>query len=128
MIRMNMPPDYGCVLERLRVSSTGKLTAGARFEADSAWFDGHFPGRPILPGIAQLGMVTDVLHHHTAGKLRVTGFKRVRFRRVIQPGDELHISLEMATAQNIMFQIVVSAEVACSGIILVEPINQCERL
>ncbi len=97
--------------------------ARARVDAESIWFDGHFPGRPILPGIAQLSLVTQVLHHHTGRRLRVVGYKRVRFRQMIQPADWMQISLKMSDTKQILFQITVNAEVAAGGIVVVEPLT-----
>ena len=39
----------------------GEVKAHIRVPADSPWFDGHFPDAPVLPGVAQLGMVHDLL-------------------------------------------------------------------
>jgi len=123
MVGMNFTHKHGCVQDRFRVSAEGKLMARARVDAESIWFDGHFPDQPILPGIAQLSLVTQVLHHHTGGRLRVTGYKRVRFRQMIQPADWMQISLEMSNAKNILFKITVNADVAAGGIVVVEPLT-----
>jgi 3-hydroxymyristoyl/3-hydroxydecanoyl-(acyl carrier protein) dehydratase len=37
------------------------ISAEVTLEPESCWFDGHFPGFPILPGIAQLAIVSDML-------------------------------------------------------------------
>jgi len=51
---------------------------------DGPWFEGHFPGRPILPGIAALALVVDALG---GGPLR--RIVNARFRHLIGPGDRL---------------------------------------
>ena len=66
-----------------------------------AWFlRGHFPGRPIMPGVlmvealAQTGAVGVLSHPDYAGRLAVfAGIDGVRFRRLVQPGDVLDFEL-----------------------------------
>jgi 3-hydroxymyristoyl/3-hydroxydecanoyl-(acyl carrier protein) dehydratase len=58
-------------------------------DADSPWFRGHFPGNPVYPGIAQLGLVFDLLQKHTDTPLRLVDIRRVRFKQMVVPEDNL---------------------------------------
>ena len=69
---------------------------------DEAFFAGHFPGRPTLPGvlmveaIAQLGAVALLSDERYAGKLPLFGgIDRARFRRQVGPGDTLELEIEL---------------------------------
>lgn len=53
---------------------------------DGPWFEGHFPGRPILPGVAALALVVDAL-----GGAPLRRIAHARFRRVIGPGERLSL-------------------------------------
>src|SRR5438034_2401189 len=67
------------------------------------FFQGHFPGVPIMPGvliieaIAQAGgalLLTEIADREN--KLMVfTGIERARFRRPVVPGDQLRIEVEV---------------------------------
>jgi 3-hydroxyacyl-[acyl-carrier-protein] dehydratase len=63
---------------------------------------GHFPGNPIVPGVIQLealaqaGAITMLVDDRYAGKLALFGgVEKVRFRRVVRPGDELRLVVDV---------------------------------
>ena len=72
----------------------GEIHARIRVPADSPWFDGHFPGEPVLPGIAQLGMVHDLLCRAFDQQLSVARVSRVRFRQMIRPEQQLTLTVQ----------------------------------
>lgn len=55
---------------------------------DHPAFRGHFPGRPVLPAVAQIALVLEALGEPGAV---VTGVPDARFRRAIGPGEELEV-------------------------------------
>ncbi|MBY0450594.1 MAG: 3-hydroxyacyl-ACP dehydratase FabZ [Cyanobacteria bacterium] len=66
------------------------------------FFQGHFPGNPIMPGVLQLealAQICTILMHEmtgTIGKLGVfAGMDNVRFRRMVRPGDRFEMEAEV---------------------------------
>jgi 3-hydroxyacyl-[acyl-carrier-protein] dehydratase len=63
---------------------------------------GHFPGNPIVPGVIQLealaqaGALTLLGYEQYAGKLALFGgVEKVRFRRIVRPGDEVALEVDV---------------------------------
>ncbi|MBU1568883.1 MAG: hypothetical protein KJ630_25070 [Proteobacteria bacterium] len=85
-------------------------------ENNSPWFSGHFPNNPILPGIAQLKMVVDVITKLGADNVCLTGLSRVKFRKIVRPGEQLDIQVTRSNTENhYTFRITSGNEDVCSG-------------
>jgi len=96
----------------------------------SLWFSGHFPGNPILPGIAILAMVKEAIlceEGKKGKKIKITGIQKVRFRQPVKPDDTLSISYSALPAKKnwaYAFKVSLAGQVMCVGTMLaVESIN-----
>lgn len=106
--------------------TVGSLTAEFQIREDSPWFAGHFPEGPVLPGVAILSMVVEMIRHFEGspqGRTRIAGLKRVRFRLPVKPNDTVALALTCEKADRAVsygFQARVKGEIACTGIVLSE--------
>ncbi len=97
-------------------AATAALNATVTTDPGSRWFSGHFPSQPILPGVAQLGMVAELLaaQHHL--DLRLTALRRVKFKKIVQPGEALDIQIECCDKDDhYFFRITSGNQDVCSG-------------
>jgi len=93
-------------VDRLKRTGKGEFFARAVSPADAFWFEGHFPGDPVLPGIGQLGIVVAVLKKSLGSEVSVSGLSRVKFKRLVRPGEMLDISITPGkTADSYTFNI-----------------------
>jgi 3-hydroxyacyl-[acyl-carrier-protein] dehydratase len=112
-------------LNKVEALVSGEWRAEAQVPAESTWFSGHFPGDPVLPGIAQLGMAFEAACRALGGKYRVTGFNRIKFKKIIRPGDGLNIVIipKRDLPGWYAFRITAVDEIACSGTMKLEKCN-----
>ncbi len=105
-----------------------KITAKAAVPKESPWFSGHFPGEPILPGIAELSMVFDLIKKkfsENAKNIIIISLKKIRFKLIVKPEEILDIiitSMENLT-NTYSFKISSGDNITCSGIITVTETN-----
>jgi 3-hydroxymyristoyl/3-hydroxydecanoyl-(acyl carrier protein) dehydratase len=113
-------------LTNIKRSSSNEILADAIASGKSPWFSGHFPGEPILPGIALLGMVFEAIKQACDKNLIISGVKRVKFKKIIKPGDKIQIIAREKNDDNSLytFQVMVDSQIACNGIMTVEPVSK----
>ena len=104
-------------LENPEIEASGRIHARAVVPADSPWFCGHFPGNPILPAIAQLAIVFDMIQIATAQKQNPATVDRVKYRRIIRPDESIHVAATPVEGRAgvFSFQMSVDKETACKG-------------
>ena len=82
-----------------------KLVAWKGVTMNEPFFEGHFPGKPVMPGVLILEALAQScallaimsLGPDAAGKLTyLMGIDQARFRRPVVPGDRLELNVEVA--------------------------------
>lgn len=79
---------------------------------DHPAYAGHFPGRPILPGVVLLDQAQRALE--LACGCRITGVAQAKFLSLVQPGEALELDYE-AGAAGLRFEIRCGTRRVASG-------------
>ncbi len=104
MIRRILPHRYPMLLvDRILEIEAGKRCVGIKnVTINEYFFEGHFPGQAIMPGVlileamAQVGGVLMLSNPEYAKKVPVIGgVENVRFRKPVVPGDCLVSEVEV---------------------------------
>jgi len=107
----------------LQPAGGDRIVATARVPADSAWYDGHFPGNPILPGIALIALVEEAVlrfERERGRSVEMTGVRRVRFRLPVKPDDTIRLEANRESRRGTpayVFNVFRDRELACSGVL-----------
>jgi 3-hydroxyacyl-[acyl-carrier-protein] dehydratase len=107
--------------------------------ANEPFFQGHFPGYPVMPGVliveamAQVGGVAVISAPENRDKLALfAGIDKVRFKRQVKPGDTLRIEVQINQIRRGIGAgsgvATVNDELACRGEILFALVNKPDEL
>jgi 3-hydroxyacyl-[acyl-carrier-protein] dehydratase len=93
--------------EVLELEPGRRVVARREVRAEDPWFAGHFPGRPVMPGVliveamAQTGAVAVLVEEGNRGKIAFfAGIDDCRFKRIVEPGDVLTLTCEIDTVRG----------------------------
>ena len=124
------------LVDRVTQFESGKsLTAIKNVSINEPYFNGHFPGQPIMPGvliIEAMAQATGLLGFRTMGEEPQTdmlyilvGVDKVKFKQQVVPGDQLELHAELLrhkgklwifkTEASVDGEIVASAEIKCAA-------------
>src|SRR5436189_4952530 len=84
-----------------------RVVARKTVRPDEWYLAGHFPGRPVMPGVliveamAQAGAVAVLSKEENRGRLALfAGIADVRFKQIVEPGDELTLTCELEAVRG----------------------------
>jgi 3-hydroxyacyl-[acyl-carrier-protein] dehydratase len=78
-------------------------------------FEGHFPGRPILPGVAQLAMILDASVSQIHDSSGLSAIAHMRMRQLVLPGDQLELTTRELDGGRLRFDLKRAAVVVANG-------------
>ena len=126
----NLLESQWSLLKEIKVVNNNYIEALADVPVDSPWFSGHFPGEPILPGIALVYMAEQAIIQDALAKgeqVQLHTLKRVRFTQPVRPGETLSLNIigeEAGEEILFSFKITNKENIVCSGAIVVNNINK----
>jgi 3-hydroxyacyl-[acyl-carrier-protein] dehydratase len=121
-IAERLPHRYPFLLvDRVRSVAAGKsIVAVKNVTANEGFFQGHFPGYPVMPGvlvIEALAQAAGVLAYETATEqerlwlLYLVGIDNTRFKLPVKPGDQVVLNVELVQRRRNLWKFTGRAEV-----------------
>ncbi len=116
-----LPHRYPFLLvDRVISADAESLTAIKNVTANEAFFQGHFPGFPVMPGVLQVEALaqTAALMVHALSSTKsdnkvplLMSMDKVKFRRPVVPGDQLVMTAKIITLRSRLGKVETSATV-----------------
>ena len=85
--------------------------AALRFSGKEFFFDGHFPGDPIVPAVVQIDIALHLASRALGRAVVLREVTRAIFKRPVGPGDDLEFRLAWSSAEENLTR--VKCEVRC---------------
>ncbi|MNE64602.1 3-hydroxyacyl-[acyl-carrier-protein] dehydratase FabZ [compost metagenome] len=93
--------------------------------ADLAYFSGHFPQTPVLPGVVQVDWAIELGQALLDCPRRFVGMEVIKFQRVVRPGDLLELQLRFDSERGkLYFTYSAAGETCSSGRIVLEAVGE----
>ncbi len=113
----------------IECDDTKRIVGIKNLTFNEPFFQGHFPNKPIMPGVLQLEAMAQVGGLLLGKKTGLRGLvplflaaDKVRFRKMLQPGDQMRIEIEMTNERGktarIKGQVLVDGQVASEAELL----------
>lgn len=112
-MKLELPFPKGLEL----VQTDGAASVEFVVPMDYPYFEGHFPGNPIVPAVTQIGWATAGIGAMIGAPIGDYRLSRFKFIRPIRPLDEIRLSL-VESAGKYAYRIFSNEELCCSGSII----------
>jgi 3-hydroxyacyl-[acyl-carrier-protein] dehydratase len=78
------------------------IRATVVFNADHAVFKGHFPGRPVVPGVCMIQAIREMMEDILETSLRIVAADNIKFLNMIDPSEKKSVTVDIyyKTDQN----------------------------
>lgn len=93
----------------------GEVTAVLRLRVTHRIFEGHFPGRPVVPGACLVQLVQEMAGSVAGSAVRMIRADRIKFISMIEPGRDAAVTLTVMGTREATGEWRVDAEAKNAG-------------
>ncbi|MDT0677339.1 hydroxymyristoyl-ACP dehydratase [Autumnicola musiva] len=90
--------DFYSVIQSTK--EEGKIITQIRINKDHVLYKGHFPDRPVTPGVVLMHLFKEEMERQTGRKLQFSKASNVKFMAVVDPNVDDVLILELETEEN----------------------------
>jgi acyl-coenzyme A synthetase/AMP-(fatty) acid ligase len=95
---------------------SGSCERTLRVPPNLAYLQGHFPGFPVVPGVAQIKWVMDVARTLVGREMRLAGLEALKFKELLRPGQVFQLRVDVGPAPDTLtFRLWTGGTVFASG-------------
>lgn len=102
------------VIRHLSSTEDGQRHYEADIPLDLAYFSGHFPTTPVVPGVAQIGWAIETAQRDLYPDLKFGGIEVLKFQKLLRPGDTAKLTLRWNPSNTKLYFSFTLAGEACS--------------
>lgn len=95
------------------------INATIQVPTSGSYFTGHFPGQPILPGVAELALTLDALAQARGQPVTLREIVSLRLRQLVLPGHRLELSAKPSGADRMRIELTRDAGMVANGEIVI---------
>jgi len=92
---MNPLADARCAL-RTATLAGAQISAEGAFPAELAVFTGHFPGHPLVPGVAVIALIQAACEQVFSTPIRIAAIERCKWKTPTVPGERLSLTITLS--------------------------------
>lgn len=109
-------PPLSLLDQILEIESGESLVGLKSVSANESYFNGHFPGNPVMPGVLIIQTCVEAIQVLNGVKWhgKLSQIKKARFRKMVKPGDQLEIRISKKDSEVYQAKAMLNSEVACS--------------
>ena len=99
------------------VLTDDSFSAVLTFDPGAPYFQGHFPGFPILPGVAQLGLAERLAERLLGRSATLTCVKKMKFMHVVEPNVDISLRLVRKGESEVAYEFKRGEALCSSGVL-----------
>ncbi len=106
------------LIDKIIKQSENEITVQKMVSSNEEYFQGHFPANPVMPGVLLVQIMIEACQAlHAENSIHLTKMNRVKFRKMIRPGDSLIVKVERKNSQKLQFigKTMLDDKVVCSA-------------